>query len=229
MDPRSRPQEPTARDASRVDHARVSRARDHQAAALGPGAGALSPSAGTRTRSSAGHRQSCPSCLRLPPLRDMRREHDRRRPEDESGGVLRTIRVHRAFLARPRDLRQQLVDLLEEHTSRAFVDARREKLDEPHLVEPFVTQFQKRANTRRAASGTLGADDGVRRLRDCERRIAEPDRNPREGGLVRRARDEASRRRSSARTFQGGAKEQRTNSTRDSARALPLDRSSPAT
>lgn len=59
----------------------------------------------------------------------------------------------------------------EKRASRALVDALRAKLDGPDVVERFVAKFKQRTASLRSEVSTAG-DDLDRRVRDCERRIA---------------------------------------------------------
>jgi 3-deoxy-D-manno-octulosonic-acid transferase len=60
----------------------------------------------------------------------------------------------------------------ERRASRTLVDALRAKLARPELVERFVSAFRQRTAAR-LAEGTP-ADRLSERLRDCERRLANP-------------------------------------------------------
>jgi len=59
----------------------------------------------------------------------------------------------------------------ERKASRALVDALKEKLDGPEVVERFIAKFRERASALRN-EGAPAKDDGDRRVRDCQRRIA---------------------------------------------------------
>ncbi len=59
----------------------------------------------------------------------------------------------------------------EKKASRTVVDALKDKLERPELVERFVSSFNERAKELQRESGRDG-DDGDRRIRDCERRVA---------------------------------------------------------
>lgn len=59
----------------------------------------------------------------------------------------------------------------EKKASRTLVNALKQKLDGPDLVERFVAKFKQRTTELRS-EGSRGKDDSERRVRDCERRIA---------------------------------------------------------
>ncbi|MBK7580177.1 MAG: recombinase family protein [Myxococcales bacterium] len=60
----------------------------------------------------------------------------------------------------------------EKKASRTLVNALKEKLDRPEVMERFVSTFKQRAASLRSGAGVNGADDVERRVRDCERRVA---------------------------------------------------------
>ena len=63
------------------------------------------------------------------------------------------------------------LSLSEKKASRTLVNALKEKLDGPGVIERFVAKFKQRTTTLRS-EGSSGKDDSERRVRDCERRVA---------------------------------------------------------
>lgn len=63
------------------------------------------------------------------------------------------------------------LSISEKKASRTLVDALKEKLDRPEVVETFIASFKQRTSELNRENGA-GADDADRRVRDCERRIA---------------------------------------------------------
>ncbi|HEX2880319.1 MAG TPA: recombinase family protein [Polyangiaceae bacterium] len=63
------------------------------------------------------------------------------------------------------------VTVSEKRATRILIDTLKEKLDQPNLMEHFVSGFTKYSTALRA-QGSTADDDRERRIRDCERRIA---------------------------------------------------------
>lgn len=96
--------------------------------------------------------------------------HDHRAQEDEGRRSLRSFGCT-AHYSRGSAICPNALSISEKKASRTLVHALKEKLDRPDLFDRFVSTFKQRVATLRGESHG-DADNADRRVRECERRIA---------------------------------------------------------
>ena len=100
-----------------------------------------------------GYLEESPPGLRAAPLRSLRGQHDHHHLPKEGKRLLRSLRLHRPRFTRSIN-RSNGLGISERKASRMLVNALKEKVGKPELIERFIQVFRQRTLPRKRRHGT---------------------------------------------------------------------------